>query len=617
MRPRIPNRNFPTESRRTISKSHSTFNGLLRRLSNRAESSFFGGAQAQEEGQNTMSNPANGARGRLSKRRNTTSDQERDQEPGSSNNGGLSRRSTEGSQSPAEVLASSNRALQRLAGIAQYLESSFTPDIDVVEGAYGTEMEKENKIRTLNKTVETLTHIKSEEMEILRQENEELRSEQEACDQERKRCQEMKKELETQYTEAEARREEENKQTMQAEKAKLRKHVKTKKAEFEEEQEQKVRELEDQKEKLSAKNRELEQRSSAAEEKLKTKKTKHALLENALGAGNEKLTTELEQLKAEFPIEGQTIEFYSNEFRQICDSIKDISLKYFQKLPEEAMKYPDAVHSELCKSSPVFGPTPIWRTPISEFLRLRNVQHIISICLCDFIWQPFIPQGRLPNHQGVSQFLEAVSESLSATGGRSESVWRVLTLRGIDALGGPITESGQVKSTVQRVLEILRPLTTPSESADLKEGLISIASKSVTLWESARKDEARLVVVKQPDPSDENKWQAEDMCGMEELSMPPDGKIDTTGLDPLCLFPSLLHINSRGETVVLHRGSALFPTARVWIQGMLGKARHEEELAKALTEARSKVNARRISFSVGPNGPPGGKIDTKPVPDGN
>ena len=49
MRPRIPNRNFPTESRRTISKSHSTFNGLLRRLSNRAESSFFGGAQAQEE----------------------------------------------------------------------------------------------------------------------------------------------------------------------------------------------------------------------------------------------------------------------------------------------------------------------------------------------------------------------------------------------------------------------------------------------------------------------------------------------------------------------------------------------------------------------------------------
>ena len=47
MRPRIPNHKFPTESRRTISKSNSTFNGLLRRLSTRADSSFFGGEQAQ------------------------------------------------------------------------------------------------------------------------------------------------------------------------------------------------------------------------------------------------------------------------------------------------------------------------------------------------------------------------------------------------------------------------------------------------------------------------------------------------------------------------------------------------------------------------------------------
>jgi hypothetical protein len=50
----------------------------------------------------------------------------------------------------------------------------------VVEGAYGTEMEKENKIKKLNKTMKTLTHIKSEEMENLRHENKNLRAEQEA-----------------------------------------------------------------------------------------------------------------------------------------------------------------------------------------------------------------------------------------------------------------------------------------------------------------------------------------------------------------------------------------------------------------------------------------------------
>ncbi len=54
MRPRIPDRKFPTESRRTVSKSHSTFNGLLGRLSTCADSSFFGGAQAQAEVSETL-----------------------------------------------------------------------------------------------------------------------------------------------------------------------------------------------------------------------------------------------------------------------------------------------------------------------------------------------------------------------------------------------------------------------------------------------------------------------------------------------------------------------------------------------------------------------------------
>jgi len=208
----------------------------------------------------------------------------------------------------------------------------------------------------------------------------------------------------------------------------------------------------------------------------------------------------------------------------------------------------------------------------------------------------------------MGQFLEAVSKSLSASGGRSESVWRVLTLRGINALGGSITESSQVESTVQRVLETLRPLTILSESAELKKDLVGIISKSVTLWEAARKDEAKLVVVKQPDSSDKEKWQAEDMCGLEETSMPPDEKINTTGIEPLCLFPNILQITSQGEPVVLQQGSALFPTSHVCIRGMLEKNRHEEELAKAVLDARSKVNARRISFSTGPNSPTGGRF---------
>ena len=92
-----------------------------------------------------MPDPTNGVRGGSSKHRDTTSDQKKDQELGSFNSLDLRRGNTEGLQTPAAVLASSNGAPQRLAGIAQFFDSSFTYDINVVEGAYGTEMEKESK----------------------------------------------------------------------------------------------------------------------------------------------------------------------------------------------------------------------------------------------------------------------------------------------------------------------------------------------------------------------------------------------------------------------------------------------------------------------------------------
>ena len=58
-------------------------------------------------------------------------------------------------------------------------------------------------------------------------------------------------------------------------------------------------------------------------------------------------------------------------------------------------------------------------------------------------------------------------------------------------------------------------------------------------------------------------------------SMPPDGKIDTTGIPTLCLFPNILQITSGGETAVVHQGGALFPTSHVWIQAVLEKEYEE------------------------------------------
>ena len=134
--------------------------------------------------------------------------------------------------------------------------------------------------------------------------------------------------------------------------------------------------------------------------------------------------------------------------------------------------------------------------------------------------------------------MEAVSESLSVSGGRSESAWRSLTLRGIDARGGAVIASRQVESTVHQVLRILRPLTTPSQLAELENTLLGIVKDSVTLWKAAQKDEAKVVVQARPDPSDHKKWYAEDIQGVEEAFIPPDGKFDLTGIKPQCIFAS-------------------------------------------------------------------------------
>ncbi len=207
----------------------------------------------------------------------------------------------------------------------------------------------------------------------------------------------------------------------------------------------------------------------------------------------------------------------------------------------------------------------------------------------------------------MGQFLENVSQTLSVCSRRSESVWRVLTLRGIHAPAGVGMASHRVDSMVDRVLEILKPMTTPPQSAELKNALVDLGKKSVTLWTAAQKDAAKVVVEARPDPSDINKWYAEDVQSVGKAPIQPDGKIDLTRIEPFCTFPAVIQMTAPNETILLHRGSALFPTSQVWIRGLLDQKDHERELEEELLAARSKVNARRTSYPTGPNSPTSGK----------
>ena len=251
-----------------------------------------------------MPNSANGVRGGPSKR----SDLKKEQEPGSVNSRDSSRRNTEEPPGSIALLASSSGALQRLADIAQYFSYSFTHDINVVEEAYGDGIQKENSIRTLRETVETLTHVKSKELETLQRENEVLLTERAACQEEKKRYQEKQEKLKAQNTKAEASRQEESRRKLQAEILKFHKQSETEKAKIEEQSNKKAEELKEENVKLTANNAELKQLCLTAEDKLEKKKTRHARLEKSSEDEIKRLTEELKQIRQEVPIQERPVD---------------------------------------------------------------------------------------------------------------------------------------------------------------------------------------------------------------------------------------------------------------------------------------------------------------------
>ncbi len=246
-----------------------------------------------------MPRNTNGARSVSSKR--SISDQTRDQETRPVNGLDVSHSNSEETRNPAAVLASCNESLNRLADIARFFES-FNQDLTMVEGVYGTEIDREMEIQTLQEAMNTLTHTKHERLQTLQNENNELKAREEACRRESERCKTMQADLKREHTQAEAEREAEYKRELQ-------KSVKTKKAEIEAESKEKIGKLEKEIATLSATNKDLEQSLSAAKEKLKNNKKKHDRLEKSLEEENEKIKVELNTMKSEFPVEGQLVQY--------------------------------------------------------------------------------------------------------------------------------------------------------------------------------------------------------------------------------------------------------------------------------------------------------------------
>lgn len=198
-----------------------------------------------------------------------------------------------------------------------------------------------------------------------------------------------------------------------------------------------------------------------------------------------------------------------------------------------------------------------------------------------------------------------MSQVLASSSGRSESIWRVLTLRATEALRGSSVKVNLAEPIVQRMLDILGSLIVSKDLQEIEKELVGITNGFLDLWRVARKDESTFIIESHPDAGNREAWQIEDMKTIEPV-LPASEKVQDATMKPICLFPKILQRTSKGVIMVICEGSALFPDSHVLIRAMMEKRQHEEELERALLETRSRFLARRTSVPNSPISPTGG-----------
>jgi len=271
-----------------------------------------------------------------------------------------------------------------------------------------------------------------------------------------------------------------------------------------------------------------------------------------------------------------------------------VTRNYFESVPPDALGDPriaEVAQTKLGKSSPIFTFTPISDTPVSKFLRLSGVQHIVSITLFQMIWQPFLSEGLKKSN---SSLLRSISEKLSVSHRRGEVAWRALTFQALDAFATDfVPSSPQAKSTVSSTVEAMvlrfRPLIQDSDMAKLERDLAGIVNTAIKLWKDVQKDSCRIELETAPSQEWQAAWDGNIEYTLQDLPI----RSPAADTESFCLFPRILGKPLEGDTEVLYQGLALFAESPALAIGSVELEQTRDEIRQWY----SKRGARRASMS--------------------
>ncbi|KAI9891140.1 MAG: hypothetical protein M1814_002983 [Vezdaea aestivalis] len=580
-----PNYVFSVEKDRTITQAESVLNAFRHTFSRRKYLSFQGQSR-MPKGRKDENNVSPGANA------NSLVNGKKSPQPPKESDGDASERQVR--DSLAELL-SHGEPIKRLASILMLLsKTTLSDDVDEIERGYTKQLGLERQNERLRNQIEAFRDIKNQEMERLRQENEQLKAGKDDCDAERRELEA----LQQQYREAEVKRSQTIAHNQKDEELRSEKKVKLIKAELESKSKKEIQRLQDEKKNLSA----LAEKLREEMEIEKVKKEKETRRNNILLDDSEKRMNDykkqLEKMNSEFGIRRNPLDFYIEKFKEIQDLIESVVSQYFQSLPNDAEENPEMTHQKLSNGNEIFKNTPISSSNISRFLRQCDVRHILSTLLCSIMSQPFMPDSNNTG-QGHGELLCEISQRLTLISRRTETIWRVLTLRGFNCIS---TSQTNFSALVNSTLTCLDPLIKPSDRNNVEASLLKICDAAYALWDMNRQDSCKIILDSEPSHHRKEKWATlqDPQLEIEDFG---EENVNYVADSSLCLFPQILasfeKADTMAENVMIHSGLALFADS---INFAFGRREHREILdalgdMKKRRLSELKENKRRSSIS--------------------
>jgi hypothetical protein len=195
----------------------------------------------------------------------------------------------------------------------------------------------------------------------------------------------------------------------------------------------------------------------------------------------------------------------------------------------------------------------------------------------------------------ISTFVQ-ISKALARQDRRKESLWRYLTLQGLDVGALQHTKDKRVDNQhtrleTQHISEVLRGLVPQQKQKDFERDLEHLLTECAHFWNTAKRDSCIIEFDMEPPQSCSPDWLSEPCPEFDHVATSIEDRCNN--VPAWCLFPRVTFSPINEEPKII-AGRAVFGDCPALYEGLCELRRQEEEF----TQFKRKY-ARQLSISKG------------------